>query len=271
VAQLRAEKNNVNRRGNECVADNKPVPPSCIYGGEKIRAIVLGDSHANTMVTGVAAALRDSSEGVYYWGHLACPFIKGVSGYKGCSDFNDWALQKMHELPSDIPLIVISRFSYYAFGGNEGRADGGSTRPPVYFSKKYDRPDPEFLDEFSGLFLETVCAAAKTRQVYLIKPVPELKLNVPQVMARAEMMGRGRRVSISLAEYYRRHAFILALEERARDLCGIKILDPLPYLCDNERCYGDSDGWPLYFDDDHLSEFGNKRVAAMYEPVFGTK
>jgi hypothetical protein len=28
------------------------------------------------------------------------------------------------------------------------------------------------------------------------------------------------------------------------------------HFCDDEYCYGDIDGRPAYFDDDHLSEFG---------------
>lgn len=39
--------------------------------------------------------------------------------------------------------------------------------------------------------------------------------------------------------------------------CGAHILDPLPYLCDGQNCYGSRDGWPLYVDDDHLIEIGS--------------
>lgn len=105
---------------------------------------MLGDSHANTLVTGVAAGLLSPTDGLWYWGHLACPFLKGVSDYPGCSAFNAWALQRMREVSPEIPLIVISRWSYYALGGNEGKSAGGSGRPPIHFSKEYDRPDPGF-------------------------------------------------------------------------------------------------------------------------------
>lgn len=268
VIAIRAEKNNTNKRGNECVADNRPVPPSCVYGGQNVRAIVLGDSHANTLVTGVAAGLLSPTDGLWYWGHLACPFLKGVSDYPGCSAFNAWALQRMREVSPEIPLIVISRWSYYALGGNEGKSAGGSGRPPIHFSKEYDRPDPGFLQEFRAAMLDTLCEAATTRKVYVLKPVPELAVSVPQAMARGKMMGKVTRVSMSRADYGQRNAFILSVLDDARHKCGIELLDPLPYLCDNNYCYGDIGGRPAYFDDDHLSEYGNKFLAPLFAEVF---
>ncbi|WP_454776538.1 SGNH hydrolase domain-containing protein [Janthinobacterium tructae] len=50
--------------------------------------------------------------------------------------------------------------------------------------------------------------------------------------------------------------------------CGVKILDPLPYLCHDGRCYASKDGRPLYFDDDHLSEYGNKLLIPLFQQVF---
>ncbi|WP_146029964.1 SGNH hydrolase domain-containing protein, partial [Vibrio vulnificus] len=31
-------------------------------------------------------------------------------------------------------------------------------------------------------------------------------------------------------------------------------------FCDNKYCYGDIEGRPVYFDDDHLSEFGASKL-----------
>ncbi|MNR57325.1 hypothetical protein D3C85_1780750 [compost metagenome] len=42
----------------------------------------------------------------------------------------------------------------------------------------------------------------------------------------------------------------------------------MPYLCNEQNCYGSRDGWPLYVDDDHLSEFGNRLLIPMFAQVF---
>ena len=69
-------------------------------------------------------------------------------------------------------------------------------------------------------------------------------------------------------EYKSRHQFILDLQDEARARCGVEILDPVPYLCDEDSCYGDLNGRPLYSDDDHLSEFGNKLLVPMFSKIF---
>ncbi|WP_283669432.1 SGNH hydrolase domain-containing protein [Escherichia coli] len=46
------------------------------------------------------------------------------------------------------------------------------------------------------------------------------------------------------------------------------MLDPLPYLCHDGRCWGSKDGRPIYFDDDHLSEYGNKLLVPMFKEIF---
>jgi hypothetical protein len=102
----------------------------------------------------------------------------------------------------------------------------------------------------------------------MVRPIPEMKVPVPQFMARYKMMRSDQRVSIPLTEYYSRHQFVFALQDEAKKRCGVEILDPLPYLCDKERCYGDLNGRPLYFDDDHLSEFGNKILVPMFAKIF---
>ncbi|WP_283669677.1 SGNH hydrolase domain-containing protein, partial [Escherichia coli] len=34
------------------------------------------------------------------------------------------------------------------------------------------------------------------------------------------------------------------------------------------RCWGSKDGRPIYFDDDHLSEYGNKLLVPMFKEIF---
>ncbi len=100
----------------------------------------------------------------------------------------------------------------------------------------------------------------------MMRPIPELRRDVPRAMGRAALWGLERRVSVSLAEYHERHRLAWEAQDAASAQCGIKILDPLPYLCSDGRCWGDKDGMPLYYDDDHLSERG----AALLQPLFAT-
>lgn len=95
-------------------------------------------------------------------------------------------------------------------------------------------------------------------------------IDVPRAMGKAMLIGARREVSITLADYHKRHAFVWSIQDEARERCGAQILDPLPYLCDNEVCHGSKDGLPLYADDDHLNEFGNRLLVPMFAKAFAS-
>lgn len=113
--------------------------------------------------------------------------------------------------------------------------------------------------------INTACEFAKTRPVYWVRPIPELKIDVPKTMVRRTIIPGGeKRVSISLDEYMQRNAFVWEAQDAASKQCGIKILDPLPYLCSDGRCFGDHEGMPIYVDDDHLNEHGGDVLIPMF-------
>jgi hypothetical protein len=94
-------------------------------------------------------------------------------------------------------------------------------------------------------------------------------IDVPKTLSRNIMFGRGNEdIKITLAEYHERHKLVWEAQDEAAKQCGVKILDPLPYLCDDKYCYGSKNGRPLYYDDDHMSEYGNKFLVPMFEQVF---
>ena len=98
-----------------------------------------------------------------------------------------------------------------------------------------------------------------------------MAVDVPKTMSRAMQLDKSKDISISLADYHQRNAFIWAAQDAARDQCGVKILDPLPYLCLDGRCHGAKNGRPLYFDSHHISEYGNKWLVPMFAEVFRSK
>jgi hypothetical protein len=83
------------------------------------------------------------------------------------------------------------------------------------------------------------------------------------------VFGITRDISVSLNAYHARNDFSWAGQDAARAQCGVQILDPLPYLCWDGVCHGSKDGRPLYSDDNHLSEFGNKLLVPMFRTGLG--
>jgi peptidoglycan/LPS O-acetylase OafA/YrhL len=269
-----AESANLNPRQLACFARAGVESPSCVYGGQKVAAILLGDSHADAITTAFAAAVPTGDEGILGWTYISCPTLFGVRNLspkygagERCGAFLDWAMERLDAIPKEVPLVIVNRTTTYALGHNESW-EGDAGMPAVYFTEPHATADPNFLKEFAARLASTACTLAKQRPVYLVRPIPEMGVDVPKAMGRALLLGRERLVSITLDEYHKRHAFVWAAQDAARERCGIKILDPLPYLCRDGRCFGDKDGRPIYYDDDHLSEFGNKLLVPMFREVF---
>jgi hypothetical protein len=116
--------------------------------------------------------------------------------------------------------------------------------------------------------IDTACAFAKDRPVYVVRPIPEMPVDVPKHMGFARSRGSLERVSVTLDDYQRRNAFVWSAQDEAAKRCGVKILDPLPALCRDGQCWGDVDGRPIYYDDDHLSERGGALLIPALQTVF---
>ncbi|MFZ6750486.1 acyltransferase family protein [Undibacterium sp. Ren11W] len=267
-----AEANNTNPRRNQCHAHQGVESPSCVYGGQKWKLILAGDSHAGAIVTALAQAQPDVGAGVVQWTYSGCAFVPGMQlmpdasnlgkDYQ-CSGFINWATARMQSLPRSVPLLIVNRYPEYP-GATQLKPEA----PPMFFSKVYASMTSEFFKEFADAIRNTSCELAQGRQVYLMRPIPEMGVDVPRLQSRRMAFGLDTDISISLKDYHARNEWVWAAQDAAHAQCGVQILDPLPYLCHDGRCYGSKDGRPLYHDDNHLSEYGNKLLLPMFAQVF---
>lgn len=268
LAQIEEQRHNKNPRQDECLK----ADAHCVFGGGRIRALVVGDSHADAIVNAIVAALPDAEDGLIFRAESACLFVEG-SRWAGkgkredCERLLREAPQELATTYPGLPLILINRTSAYVFG-SEVDPQNLLPQPMVYFSEPMAGNDPDFQGEFREHYLNTLCTLARQRPVYLLQPVPEMPVHVPKTVGRAMMRGLVADVSISREQYRQRNAFVRALQEEAVKQCGVQLLDPLPYLCDEQACYGSVDGVPRYVDMDHLSESGNRLLTPLFAPVF---
>lgn len=230
---------------------------------------LLGDSHAGAAFQGVHQAAH-GRYGIVFT--KSCPpFIGGYLLSKRrdseCPDFTAAAMAAIDTLPPAVPLIVITRLSYYIHGYNE--------HPDKKVELRYlDVPDSEVRaapeDVFIRKTVETMCwMTTSGRPVYVLQPLPEIGVEVARVLSRQLMFGKPLRdISIPLGDYYKRHRTALTALRQAEKDCGIRLLDPVPYLCSNGVCHGSQNGIPYYYDDDHLSVAGAHKLAPLFEPIF---
>ncbi|NHN36719.1 acyltransferase [Pseudomaricurvus alcaniphilus] len=275
VELIAAEAENGNPR-NECHVNRGASSPSCRYGGDQIGAVIVGDSHADAVVNALAVAAPEGT-GVIQWTYSACKTMEGVvmtshphdpSTYD-CKAFNHWVMNEVKaQGVTNVPLVIVNR-STSGLGRPGDILRGLDARKPgFHFGEPYNTADMAFLKDVQEKMVETSCKFAQFRPLYLMRPIPEMPANVPITMSRWLAMGKKGEISLDLDAYRQHHAFIWSVQDEIAARCGAKILDPLPYLCDAERCYGSKNDIPLYFDDDHLSEYGNRLLVEMFREVF---
>jgi len=269
-----AEAQNYDPRRDECLANNGVEFPWCQYGGPDTQAIVVGDSHASSLFTAFAAAVQDdehgygvsivdnsgtvNNQGILASSYNGCPTLlqgTSVDNSAGCRAFNDYLVAQMQTLPDDIPLIIVNRSSVYHLGSNV-RNNDNYRRPLVTYDRRHSRPNAALSEQYTHDLIATACHFAAQRPVYLVRPIPEMTVDVPRIMARRHLLNRAGEVRFNRDEYDRRHAAVWQAQDQAVQQCGVQILDPTQALCDEAYCYGSDNGRPLYYDDDHLSEFG---------------
>ncbi|MEK1941825.1 MAG: acyltransferase family protein [Pseudomonas sp.] len=273
-----AEANNQNPRKDECLSNGFAKSAECTYGGNELGVIVVGDSHAAAMVRAVERSLPNAEQHVLDWTMAQCPTIAGVKATTqltySCGDYiqNKEQTSSSDSALGKAPLIIINRTSLYVFGPNEPERVRQRDVPYLYFNQPYASRSEQYLSDIREGIIASACEFAKSRPVYMLRPIPELKVDVPKTMGRAMMQGKHVEVSISMAEYRERNAFVWETQDMAAARCGVKILDPLPYLCRDGRCEGeDIQGQPLYVDDDHLSERGSNLLVPLFREVFKSK
>ncbi|MDG1579400.1 acyltransferase family protein [Pseudomonas sp. GOM6] len=263
-----------NPRRDECLRNEFSQVPECTYGGERLGVIVIGDSHAGALVRAVEQALPTSSLHVLDWTMSNCPTIAGIHavdqlGYR-CGEFVEGKAATDDPALGTAPLLIINRTSYYLFGPNEPDRTREVAVPYLYFTTPFATRSPAYLQAMRDGIIETACRFARQRPVYLLRPTPELRLDVPRTMGRALLRGETVQVSISQAEYHQRNHFAWQTQNLAAERCGVRILDPLPYLCPGDSCAGDRDGLPLYTDDDHLNARGGELLVPLFRDMFET-
>ncbi len=263
---------NKNPRREECHVGGSIKVPECTYGGDQLGVIVIGDSHAASIIRSIEKAIPNQKPYALDWTMSSCLTISGIKDSvdpsSRCGAFVNQSLKKQKMLPSTAPLVIVSRTSSYILGPNEPDRTNEIPVPNSYLSTPHPSRDAAFLQEMRNGMIETACEFAKTRQIYMLRPIPELKFDVPKTMGRTLILGEPREVSISLEEYHQRNAFVWETQDMAAERCGVRILDPLPYLCRDGRCQGSVAGLPIYYDDDHLSERGGSLLIPMFRQVF---
>lgn len=264
-----------NRGGGAMDCDDRGGLPGkfCRIGEGPVAAVLVGDSHADALA-GALAEAAGSGRALASWTYPSCLVLVGAQVVPGvmrsgerCTEFTDDVRRRVAALPPGVPVVLSSRISAYVDGFTEPGFKGQS-RPALHFGMVHSRANAAFGKDLADAFARTACEFGRDRPVYFVAPVPEMPMDVPRAVSRALVLGVQRFPSVSEADYRARNRWALAALARAERDCAARVLDPLRLLCTEGLCRSTEGARPMYYDDDHLSEFGSRKLLPMLAPIF---
>ncbi|WPP01467.1 acyltransferase family protein [Pseudomonas sp. HR96] len=237
----------------------------CKLGTGEIKAILFGDSHAQSTA---AAVQMENPQASLSWARGGCPPLMEFHTHdqereQQCRDFMADKMNVLGTSYTDIPVVMFHRAGLYTdqSRSNSYRVSfsGDSLVTPLSFEKTY-------IAEYT----RTVCTIAQTHPVYLVKPIPEMPFAIPKGMnLQQRIFQKPSDIIAPLQAYEERNRVALAAIDAAANQCAAVIVDPTPYLCSAGECFGSKNGVSLYFDDNHLLDFGNEHLRGLFSSIFG--
>jgi peptidoglycan/LPS O-acetylase OafA/YrhL len=231
--------------------------------------ILWGDSHAFAMSQAVSELAADAGlQGVVAM-IAGCPSLSGtVSSDLGraqkCPAFYR-AVSKLIERHNIRQILMVDRWSLYVEGEPSAASEGY-----LKFADDWDRrTDPKHVFSVS---LERTAAEFADRQVIFMKEPPLQSLYVTEAVAVNALMGfPASRLDTrwtTRQAHLERYAFLNREFDTVMMKFGnVVVLDPLPYLCDNNFCAAAKDDLPLYMDKNHLNVLGARLLKPMFAAV----
>mgnify|MGYP003575167225 CR=1 FL=1 len=275
-AVVTASDEQLNKNPHRCMigqADKTESLKQCYIGNkDNIKALVIGDSHADSVTTALTSELDLKAEGAVTFIRANCPFVINAKDNRNsdiCYEENFSRLEQAKNY-AGTPIIIISRWTAYIYGQSDPkRIRNGDNRASMYFGEEKYMAEAQLLQEFSKNLTTTLCSLPKTSPKFIMQPVPEMGTNVPATMTKALLFGE-ENIDLSIEDdlYFARNSNIRRIISDAATTCKAVVLDPSEILCQKGRCIADINGRPIYFDGDHLNEFGNKLLTPLFNKYF---
>ncbi|HEY7568792.1 MAG TPA: acyltransferase family protein [Gemmatimonadaceae bacterium] len=256
-------KNDFWKRMNECLGY------ICRVGDPNVAPTFLlwGDSHGNAIAPVVEQVAQTNHIAGIIATKASCPPLLGVRRFEGrkvdCRAFGDSVVAVIQRQRIST-VLLHARWAPWV----ELQRYKEERRQPPQITPSSDR-DQNVL-EFERALRATLAALQRLQvAIVIVASVPEVGINVPDVMARAAQSGREISVAPRYAEFNERQARTFDLLRRAAKDYSATIVYPHEILCTPKSCAIENRQRPLYMDDDHLNVFGAMKLAPMFQRVLG--
>jgi peptidoglycan/LPS O-acetylase OafA/YrhL len=227
----------------------------------KPQALVFGDSHADMLLAGLAAA--DPGRVWLAAGSNGCPPVLGIVADNAFGVRCDRAPEIIDYLntPGAPRLVVLSFFGYYEETTDFAADHIGSAFGPSHFRLLSGPPGRSKQDSLAlGLGNTISMLVSQGKRVILAVDVPELPFFPRDCLMRP--FGRPADCKVDQSVIDRRQRGMREIASRLqREFPGMDVFDPLPVLSDERGFDPVHQDYSLYRDSHHLSVKGSEKVA----------
>lgn len=226
---------------------------ACGYGGPEISWAVLGDSHGIEIGYALAEQLSERSEGVLHLTFSACPpALTYDPPNPGCRAWTEEALRRI-AADKKIRNVLVAYRNGPHFTADRSARDLLAA-PALLAQRPADVARAVHVNDFDRL-IQRLRNAGK--RVTVLGPVPALPVSADWIIFRQAEDARQ-----PIGRYLQRQGVVLK-RLRSMEKAGlIRLIEPSKALCDSQGCRTVIDGRAMYFDDNHLSLSGARRVLA---------
>ncbi|HDZ48737.1 hypothetical protein LCGC14_0074960 [marine sediment metagenome] len=235
---------------NKCHASaENPIQAesACRYNNESATVAVFGDSHVVELAYALGEQVKGTDIGVAHFSFSGCAASYGNTDSSACSEWANNTVQYLIDSDEFTHVIVSYRMAAQIWGTPLG------AYPNLPTIRSEDKANP--VIESLRNTLEDITASGK--QVIYVDQSPELPRSI-QELVYADRLTNGNIQGLSRGWW---DAFNTFFENKHIVPEFIKRINVAKIMCDDEICYAGQDGVSYYFDDDHLSVEGAKRVA----------
>ncbi|MGA0064940.1 MAG: acyltransferase family protein [Ilumatobacteraceae bacterium] len=228
---------------------------------EQTRVVLVGDSHASHLVSGLSESFSDSIE---LSASAGCVPFWGVDRYDSrftpgdCAEFMETALGGIITA-SQVEVVVLASMGPVYISGEAFR---GYDLARVTGDGMVLVDKPAVTDRgqvFEIGMKQTVHRLLRSgKEVIFVIDVPELGLAAQMCRPAEPQTCENTRSSIDA----RNAEYRTIVSRVAGEFPALRVFDPTDLFCDEMKCQGIFEGQRLYMDGDHLSEFGSKIVGA---------
>ncbi len=240
VVEIESYAANVNLRRDKChrgSIDQLPLDRSCAYGAAVAPTLAIwSDSHGVELIAALAPWLAQHQKSAVQYSFSSCPPVAPSADKTDCERFNQATFARLMG-DRRITDVVLA-----------GALDNPNYRDNAQWRR-------QFLTAANGLM-------ARGKRLILIYPVPNQSFSVPRAMANAARFSLPYdNARVQRSDYLKRTRAVFSAYDSLGESNVIRIY-PDRVFCKTGMCEVAHDRKPLYFDDNHLSLFGARQLAA---------